>query len=137
MNKKTEEMRERIKHRRQKYAAGELGPIEMNIEDGLKNLAVDWAEKVINDIEAAINDPEKSLSLETVRIRKELEAWSLFDLMPIDVNKESPSERTSNAEIYIQMLAMDKYRQLKWDRDYPTKQKPSKWEIVTGAKKRK
>jgi len=61
MNKKTEEMRERIKHRRQKYAAGELGPIEMNIEDGLKNLAVDWAEKVINDIEAAINDPEKSL----------------------------------------------------------------------------
>jgi len=138
MNKENQEKRKQLKHRRQKYAAGELGPIEANIDEGLKSLAVDWAEKVVNSIESTLHDPTtaKELDLETLRIYRELEAWSWFNLMPIDVNEDSPDKRGSNAEIYIHMLAMDKYHQLKWNKDHPTPHKPSKWEIVTGAKKK-
>jgi hypothetical protein len=138
MNKKTEEMRDEVKQRKQKYSQHGLGPIKFEFDEGLKRLSMDWAEKVINNIESAIHNPEKvaSLDTDTKYIYEELKAWSWFDKMPIDVNDETPEQGIDNAEFYIHMIAMDKYRKLKWDKDHPPKLRPSKWEIVTGTKKK-
>lgn len=139
MNKKTEEMRDQIKQRKQKYTQHGLGPIVFKFDEELKSLAVDWAEKIINEIESAVHDPEKmeSLSIDAKCIYEELKAWSWFEKMPIDINEENPICDIDNAEFYINIVAMDKYRKLKWDKDHPPKLRPSKWEIVTGKAKKK
>ena len=103
----------------------------MALDDELKQLSIDWAEKIINVLEKAITDPTVDLDKEAKKVYKQLSAWGWFNKMPLSSPEDEQEECPSNAEVYITMLAMEKYRQLKWDKDHP---KPSKWERVTGIK---
>ena len=106
----------------------------MKLDDELRKLSFDWAEKTINLLEAALSDPTVDLTKEAKKVFRQFKAWGWFDKMPLHTPEDETEKHPSNAEIYIMMLAMEKYRQLKWDKDHP---KPSKWERVTGQKLKK
>lgn len=99
------------------------------LNDELKKLSLDWAEKMTNDIEKAFHDPTVGIDGDARKIYERLNAWGWFTRVPLNTPGDEQEKRPSNAEIYILMLAMEKYRQLKWDKDHP---KISKWERVTG-----
>jgi len=106
----------------------------MKLDNELKQLSLDWAEKTINALESAFSDPTVGLDKESKKIFRELQNWGWFSKVPLHTPGDEQEKCPSNAEIYILMLAMEKYRQLKWVRDHPT---PSKWERVTGQKLKK
>ena len=106
----------------------------MDLDAELKQLSIDWAEKVINSLEAAFSDPTINLNKDEKKVYKQLKVWGWFSKMPLNSPENGAEQCPSNAEVYITMLAMEKYRQLKWDKNHP---KPSKWERVTGVKLKK
>ena len=91
------------------------------LDDELKKLALDWAEKVYNCMYRALSDPTVGMGEETTKIYKEFKDWGLFDLIGIDDVKAH--------EFYLRVIAIPKYRQLLYERTHPQK---SKWEVVTG-----
>jgi len=106
----------------------------MALDDELKQLSLDWAEKTINKLESCFSDPTVDLTKEQKKVYKALDAWGWFSKMPLHTEEEAQEISPSNAETYVLMLAMEKYRQLKWEKEHP---KPSKWERVTGQKLKK
>lgn len=100
------------------------------MSDDLKKVSVDWAEKVLHDICIAKSDPTVSLEGDAKRVYKQLSEWDWFNLVDIDSEHGEEVTRT--------MLAIEKYKHLKWHKDHPPKKdKPTKWEIVTGKKPRR
>jgi len=99
----------------------------MELDQELKNLALDWAEKVYINIYMALTNPEKSISGNELKIYEEFKAWGFFDKCPLD-NEDIEFSHT----LFITILAREKYNQLKHEKDYPQPRKKSKWEVVTG-----
>ncbi len=95
----------------------------------LKNIALGWAEKIVQDMYAATHDPSYKIDGDTLQLYKELTEWGWFDMCPF--------KNTKGEEITIIMLAIRKYGKLKWQKGHPPKKKPSKWEIVTGKAPKK
>jgi len=87
----------------------------------LKDLAIDWAEKIYNNIYLALTDPSAGMNPETVRIYNELKDWGWFDLVDIDGDKSH--------EIILKLLAMPRYKQLL---DHKKNPPLSKWQKVMG-----
>ena len=102
------------------------------LDDEMKRMAIDWAEKIFNDIEIASHDPLATLKGDALKVYEELKIWGWFDKMPLDVDGDKTTNMDSHM-IYIQMLAMDKYRRILWAKKHPPKEKPSMWEFVTSA----
>ena len=101
----------------------------MPLNDELKRIAMEYGEKIYNEIFVAMEDPTKQLEGETLKIYEELQDWGLLDKYPL-------REQVSH-EVYVTMIAMQKYRHLRWQKAHPPRPKPTKWEIVTGRAKRK
>jgi len=102
------------------------------IDKQLQSLAVDWADKVFQDIYTACHSPEHVLYGESLKMYKILSDWGWFELCPIEEDQGEAVTR--------QWLAMNKYAKLEWAKRHPgadKKIKPSKWDIVTGRAKRK
>ena len=99
------------------------------LNSDLKKVAICWAEKVVQDIYTSFNNPEFRIDGENLQIYKELKEWRWFDICKLDDPKDE--------EITLTMLAMRKYGKLKWKKEHPPKNKPSKWEVVTGRKPKK
>jgi len=96
----------------------------MALTEDLKSIALEYGEQVYNEIYLSIEDPAKKIEGETLRIYEELQDWGLLSKYPL---KEQPSH-----ELYVTVIAMQKYRHLKWSKAHPPRPKPSKWDIVTG-----
>ena len=101
----------------------------MKLDEEVKSLSIDWAEKVFNNIEKAFHDPEVKVEGASKKIYDELKAWELLDKIPMDCEKEHTNDDCYT--MYIYMIAMQRYRQLIWEKANPKK---SKWEVVTGQK---
>jgi len=99
------------------------------LDEETKKLAIDWAEKIFNDIERASHDPLAKLEGDSLKVYEELKTWGWFDRMPLDVDGDKTV--ADSHMIYIQMLAMDKYRRIDWAKKHPPKEKPSRWEFFT------
>ena len=56
----------------------------MELDQELKNLALDWAEKVYTDIYMALTNPEKAISGHELKIYEEFKVWGFFDKCPLD-----------------------------------------------------
>jgi len=105
---------------------------KFKLDDELKKLAMDWAEKTVNEIEIAFEDPSIAVKGETCKICEELKAWGWFERRPLGIAKNNDNQEKDNTMIYIYMLAMERYKKLKHEKDHPPKPKLSKWEKVTG-----
>lgn len=113
----------------------------MKLDQELKKLAEDWSEKAFQKIALALNDPSRGMEGEALMIYNELLAWGWLNDLPIDMDETSEeTEDINRAKIsmdthlfYQRIFAMNKYRQLKWQKEHPPKVKKSKWEVVTGV----
>ena len=93
----------------------------VKLDQELKDLAVDWAEKIYNNMYRAINDPAQGMTPDTTRLYNMLCAWGWFDTINID---------DENAhQILITLLAMPRYQQLIDNKKNPPL---SKWQRVSG-----
>lgn len=91
----------------------------------LRVKAMEHGEKVVSDIVSAFKDPSNPVIGETLKVYQELKEWGWLESCPI--------QEAANQIMYKKMIAMDKYRQLKWSRDHASSAKPkSKWEKVMG-----
>jgi len=102
----------------------------MEFDQDLKNLAMEWAEKMYIDIYMAMTNPDRAISGPQLKLYEEFKAWGFFDKFPL-IEKDDEEKELAHS-LFIMMLAMDKYRKLKQDKDHPPQRKPSKWERVTG-----
>ena len=93
----------------------------VGLDKEIKDLAVDWAEKVYNSIYRALNDPTQGMPPDIVRIYGDLRSWGWFDIINIDDEKAH--------EILLKILAMSRYKQLLQNKINPPL---SKWERVVG-----
>jgi len=91
------------------------------LDQELKDLALDWAEKIYNNMYRALTDPVQGMTPDTVKLYNNLTAWGWFDILDIDDNKAH--------EILIKLLAMPRYKQLLSNKKNPPL---SKWQKVTG-----
>lgn len=101
----------------------------MALNDELKRIALQYGEDVYNKIYLSTEDLSQKIDGEVLDIYEEFRDWGLLDKYPI---KESASH-----EFYVTIIAMQKYRHLRWQKAHPARQKPSKWEIVTGGARRR
>ena len=97
----------------------------MALDEDMKKLAIEYGEQIFNEIYVSQHDPQKKIEGETLKIYNELEDWGWLNDVPIDDPRAN--------DIYIKMIAMQKYRHLRWRKAHPPKKKLSKWEIVTGG----
>lgn len=89
------------------------------INEELKNQAQEWADNIIREIK------EESVSgKDSEKIAKELSTWGLLDVVK--------TQNTETVEIIKSMLAKEKYKTLKYQKENP---KLSKWELVMGKAK--
>lgn len=97
----------------------------MDSDSALRVKAMEHGTSIVDAIVTAFKDPAKPLTGEALRVYQELKEWGWLDDYPIQEN--------SHQMMYRKMLAMEKFRQLKWQRDHPPREKPrSKWEVVMG-----
>ena len=108
----------------------------MELDQELKNLALDWAEKVYADIYMAITNPDRSISGQELKLYDEFKAWGFFDKLPLITPNDEDEQELAHS-LFIMVLAIDRYRKLKHDKDHPPPRKKSKWEVVTGKVPRK
>lgn len=101
----------------------------MELDQELKNLSLDWAEKVYTDIYMALTNPERSISGNELKIYEEFKSWGFFDKCPL--NDEDKDKEFSHT-LFITILARERYNKLKNEKDHPQPRKKSKWEVVTG-----
>jgi len=99
----------------------------MEFDSQLHIQAMKQAESFYSNILDASRKPTVQIVGEALKIYNELEAWGWLEKYSIADNK--------NKWMYINMIAMQMYRHLKWNKDHPPKEykKKSKWEIVHGA----
>ena len=102
----------------------------MELDQELKNLALDWAEKVYSDIYIALTNPDRSISGNELKIYEELKAWGFFDKFTLLGDEDEDKELSHT--LLIMILARERYNKLKHDKDHPPPKKMSKWEFVTG-----
>lgn len=105
----------------------------MELEQELKNLALDWAEKVYNDIYMALTNPDRSITGNELKIYEELKSWGFFEKFPLLGDDDEEISHT----LLIMILARERYNKLKYEKDHPPAKKLSKWEIVTGRMPKK
>ena len=91
------------------------------LDKELKDLALDWAEKIYNSIYRAISDPTQGMTPDTVKTYNDLKEWGWFEIINID--------DVQAHEILLKILAMHRYKQLLQNKINPRK---SKWETVVG-----
>jgi hypothetical protein len=97
----------------------------MEIDSQMRIDAMKRAEKIFTDIIDATHTPTKQIVGEALKIYEEFEAWGWFDNYPIEDKK--------NRWLYINEIAMQLYRSMKWEKEHPSnKPKLSKWEVVHG-----
>lgn len=98
----------------------------MALEDDLKIVAIKNAINIYEMIVQSFNDPTKMVIGEASKIYEDFLKWQFIDKYPILEEK--------NKWLYINMIAMQQYKHLKWQKDHPVKknEKRSKWEVVHG-----
>jgi len=104
----------------------------MELDQELKNLALDWAEKVYSDIYIALTNPDRSISGNELKIYEELKAWGFFDKFTLLGDEDEDEDKELSHTLLIMILARERYNKLKHDKDHPPPKKMSKWEFVTG-----
>ena len=83
------------------------------------------AEEMVEAILYASQDPTRQISGETLTVYKEFCDWGWFD--------EYPLSEIENLSILKRIIAMNHYKQLKFNFEHPPKEKPrTKWEHVMG-----
>jgi len=102
----------------------------MEFDTELKHLALEWAEKVYTNIYMALTEPTRAIDGIELKYYDEFKAWGFFDKFPLI--EEDDEEKNLAHELFIMILAMDRYRKLKHDKDNPPPKKLSKWEKVAG-----
>ena len=90
----------------------------MALNEELKRIAIEYGEKVFNEIYVAMEDPTKKLDGETLKVYEELKDWGLLGTYDL----KAPESH----ELYVTMIAMQKYRHLRWQKAHPPRPKPSK-----------
>ena len=100
-------------------------PIPQEKISQFKSESINFANDILDQICKAYHNPEKSLSGEALKIWKELEEWDFPEEHPID-NKDSYA-------MYLRIIAMNRFKYLKWKEENPliNKSDLSKWEKVT------
>lgn len=94
-------------------------------DSALRVNAMEYGASIVDSIITAFKDPAQPLTGEALRIYQELKDWGWLD--------DAPIMEHEHQMMYRKMIAMEKYRQLKWQRDHPPREKPSsKWEVVMG-----
>jgi len=101
----------------------------MPLDEELYKLAIDFAENIYKDIYLYQTGVKKELTEETSSYYTDIKNWGWFDQFNIE------EEKAHN--IYITIIAMTKYRHLRWKKAHPPKEKLSKWEKVVGKRARK
>jgi len=94
------------------------------LDEELVKIADDWAEKMIQDIWTAINNPEVGLEGDALKYFQLLKDWEWFNECPLD--------SVEGEMITRKFLTIQKYQKLKWAKEHPPVDKPSKWDIVIG-----
>lgn len=90
----------------------------------LEKQSLEWADSIIAQFKVGQN-PATPLQGDALELYRELDAWGFFKLAAFD------------SEITRLLLAMRKYKAVKWLKDHPPKPKLTKWEMVAGRSKRR
>jgi hypothetical protein len=99
-------------------------------DSALRVMAMEHGSSIVSAIVDAFKDPSKPLGGEALRVYNELKEWEWLE--------DAPIMKSEFQTMYRKMIAMEKYRQLKWQRDHPPRDKPrSKWETVMGKASRR
>ena len=99
-----------------------------DMDKDMKKVAEGWAEKVLQDICKASMTPEYGLEGESLKVYRDMKEWGWLDDFPID--------KEGSETVLMKLLSQQKYAKLKWQKDHPSKPKPSKWEKVMGKVKK-
>jgi len=94
---------------------------KFKLDQELKDLAIDWAEKIYNNMYRALTDPVQGMTPDTVKLYNDLRSWGWFDIVNIDDDDAH--------QILIKLIAMPRYRQLLEHKKNPP---ISKWQKVAG-----
>jgi hypothetical protein len=97
-------------------------------QNDIKAVASDWAEGIAQQIVTAMNSPENGLEGDALKIYRELNDWNWFETFPID-------DEAGEKALHM-FLSITRHRHLMWHKEHPQKPKISKWERVTGVKKK-
>jgi hypothetical protein len=100
----------------------------MELDQEIKNLSLDWAERVYNSIYMALTHPDRSISGIELKIYEEFKAWGFFEKFPLTGDEDNEASH----QFFIMILARERYNKLKNEKENPSPKKPSKWEVVTG-----
>jgi len=105
-------------------------PISETKLSELKVKSMEEANRTMEEIIDSYHNPHTSLSGESLIIWNELEEWGWLEDYPID--------KPENLIIYRRMIAMTRFRHLRWEAEHPNseKRKLSKWEKVMGRANR-
>ena len=99
------------------------------MDSELRDQALDWAEKVIQDIEKASSSAEYRVEGDSKKALDQLNEWEWLDSFPLDSDQGRKATKTH--------LAIQKYGKLKWKKENPPKKQASKWEKVVGKMPRR
>lgn len=95
------------------------------IDNEIKEQSIIFAKDLVSQFKKTALDPNiRTLSDDEVKIKEELRSWGFFEKYPIETNEWD--------DIYISIIAMNRYKYLKHLKDNPPQPKPSKWEFVMG-----
>ena len=78
----------------------------MGLNDELKRVAMDYGEKIYNEIFMSLEDPTKKIEGDAIKIYQELLDWGWTGEFPLNHQQAH--------DVYVRLIAMTKYRKLKW-----------------------
>jgi len=97
-------------------------------EDSLK-----WAKKMMKDLFNALEYPDSQPLPETQTLLADFKKWDLLEKIKTAMENKT-SEDKEFINVLVRMLAKEKYKTLRFEKENPQKKKLSKWELVTGQR---
>jgi len=96
----------------------------MELDSQIKIQSLQQAESIYTLIVEAYKRPTKRITGDALKVYEDIEAWQWIEKFAIDDPK--------NKWLYVNMIAMSIYRNLKHLKDNPPTPKRTKWQIVHG-----
>jgi hypothetical protein len=97
----------------------------MDLDNEIKEQSTTFAKDLVDQLKKNALDPEiRALSDEEITIKEDLRSWGFFEKYPV-IQEEWD-------DLYVSIIAMNKYKTLKYAKDHPPQPKKTKWEFVMG-----
>ena len=98
----------------------------MELDSQIRTQALQEASDIYEKITDAMKNPTISITGEAKTVYDEIIAWNMTDDFPF----------LENRGLYITMIAMTRYRHIRWAIEHPKKEKKkkTKWQHVYGSR---